>query len=353
MMRIGLGCMRLGPERATATIAAAAAAGITLFDTARAYVDGERLLAAALRECGAAPAARIVTKGGMSRPVGAWVPDGRAKTILADCEASLAALGGLPIDTYLIHSPDPRTPWRTSVRALARLLDEGLVTRVGLSNVNRAQLDEALELVSISAVEVALSVFDHRAVRGGLLDRCAELGIELIAHSPLGGPRRAGGLARRPAVVELARARNATPAEVAIAWLLGLGPGVIPIPGATRPETVRSAARAASIRLTAAEQASLQAPRRQPTPPRQPAARGGGAGADGGRAGEVVVVMGIPGAGKTRIAEQYRARGYVRLNRDERGGGLRELAAALDADLDAGARRVVLDNTYLTGAARS
>ena len=97
-LRVGLGCMRLSTDddrnddRAIATIAAAAASGITVFDTARAYEDNEQLLAGALRACGAATAARIVTKGGMSRPGGAWAPDGRAKAIRADCEASLEAL---------------------------------------------------------------------------------------------------------------------------------------------------------------------------------------------------------------------------------------------------------------------
>ena len=124
-----------------------------MFDTARSYGHGEaelghneRLLARALRRCGAERRARIVTKGGMARAGGGWIPDGRAKAIRADCEASLAALDGLAIDLYLIHAPDPRTPWRTSVRALARLVDDGLVRRVGLANVNRRQLDEALEL---------------------------------------------------------------------------------------------------------------------------------------------------------------------------------------------------------------
>src|SRR2546428_4336342 len=140
----------------------------------------------------------MVTKGGMTRPVGGWIPDGRAKAIHADGETSLAALDGLAIDLYLIHAPDPRTPWRTSVRALARLLDEGLVRRVGVSNVNRTQLDEALELAPIAAVEVALSPYDDRAVRGGLVERCEETGLTLIAHSPLGGPRRAGRLAPPP-----------------------------------------------------------------------------------------------------------------------------------------------------------
>ena len=106
---------------------------------------------------------------------------------------------GLAIDLYLLHAPDPRTPWRTSVRALARLADDGLVRRVGRRNVNRRQLDEALELAPIAAVQVALSPFDDRALRGGVVERCAEAGIAVIAHSPLGGPRRAGGLARRRA----------------------------------------------------------------------------------------------------------------------------------------------------------
>jgi aryl-alcohol dehydrogenase-like predicted oxidoreductase len=346
-LRIGLGCMRLSTdedrdeERALATIAAAADAGVTVFDTARAYDDNESLLARALRLAGAEARARIVTKGGMSRDAGRWIPDGRAKTIRADCEASLAALDGLAIDTYLIHTPDPATPWRTSMRALARLLDEGLVRRVGLSNVNRGQLDEALEHVPVAAVQVALSVLDDRAVRGGVLERCAEDGIAVIAHSPLGGPRRAGSLARRPELAEIAERQGATAAEVALAWLLDLSPVVVAIPGARRPETARSAARAASLELDSEARAALGGPR----PSRRARPRKDDA--------DVVLVLGIPGAGKSRVAEEHVARGYLRLNRDERGGSLRELAAALDASLSVGERKIVLDNTYLTRASRS
>ena len=78
---------------------------------------------------------------------------------------SLAALDGLPIDLYLLHAPDPRVPWRTSVRALGRLVEEGLVARVGVCNVNRTQLDEACEHAPIAAVQVALSRLDDTAVR--------------------------------------------------------------------------------------------------------------------------------------------------------------------------------------------
>ena len=193
-----------------------------------------------------------------------WVPDGRAKTIRADCERSLAELGGVPIDLYLLHAPDPRTPWSTSVRALARLVDDGLVARVGLSNVNRPQLDAALELAPIAAVELGFSRYDDRALRGGMVGRCAELGITLIAHSPLGGPRHA-------------RKLSTDDAEKELAWLLALAPQVVAIPGATRAETARSAARAATLKVPIPQQPQAKPPARE---------------------GEVVLIMGLPGAGK-------------------------------------------------------
>jgi aryl-alcohol dehydrogenase-like predicted oxidoreductase/predicted kinase len=314
------------------------------------------LVARALRAAGRQRSARIVTKGGMTRPDGAWVADGRAKTIAADCEASLAALDGLPIDLYLLHAPDLRTPWRTSVRALARLLDQRLVQRVGVANVTRTQLDDALELAPVTAVQVGLSLLDDRALRGGVVTRCAELGLTLIAHSPLGGPRRAGSVARRDAVRQIAERHDATGAEVALAWLVGLTGDVVAIPGARRPETARSAARAASLELAEDDRAALAATF---------GAGGDAAGGDAARGrsasasaragveGEVVIVMGIPGAGKTRLAAGYVERGYRHLNRDERGGSLRALAAELDEQLGSGVRRAVLDNTYLTRASRS
>ena len=340
-------------EDAIATIGAAAEAGITVFDTAHAYgrdaLDyghNEKLLVRALRDCGADGKARIVTKGGMARTGDQWIPDGRAKTILADCEASLIALDGLKIDLYLIHAPDPRTPWLTTVRALARLADDGLVQRVGVANVNRRQLEEALAVTDITAFQVALSLYDDRAVRGGLVEFCEREGITLMAHSPLGGPRRAGGLSRRQELTDISARSGRTPAEAALAWLLSISPVVLPIPGARRPENARSAVRAAKLPLDAHDRAALAHASGSSGQARhalqQPA---GGA--------EVVLVMGIPGAGKSRVAEEYTARGYIRLNRDELGGSLRELASTLDQQLSDGVHWVVLDNTYLTRAARN
>src|SRR5579864_923929 len=319
------------------TVAAADRAGTRIFDTAHAYVSGEagvgdneRLVARALRRCGADRRARIVTKGGMSRVAGGWVPDGRAKVILDDCDASLAALDDLAIDLYLVHAPDPRTPWQTSIRALARLLQEGAVRRVGLSNVNRRQLEEAVDLVEIAAIEVALSPLDDGAVRSGLVDFCEERGIAVIAHSPLGGPRRSRSLARRAELVDVGRARGASAEEVALAWVLALSPVVVAIPGARRPETARSAAGAATLRLEPGDRERIAAgfawPQRAPT----------GWSHSHPEGAEIVVVMGVPGAGKSRHAEDFVDRGYLRLNRDERGGSLKEIAHALDVALSSG-----------------
>jgi aryl-alcohol dehydrogenase-like predicted oxidoreductase len=352
--------MRLPADEQLAldTIQVAIDAGITVFDTAHAYGagqagvgDSERLVARGIRAAGLEKSARIVTKGGMTRPGGGWVPDGRAKVIAADCEASLAALDGLPIDLHLIHTPDPRTSWRTSVRALARLADQGLVQRVGVANVTRRQLDEAVELAPIAAVQVAVSPLDDHARRAGILDRCTELGLTLIAHSPLGGPRRASTLTRRAELTEIAARHDATAAQTALAWLLGLSPNVVAIPGARRPESVRSAVRATALELGEDDHAALTAAFGvADRPARRPTARGS---AGASTQGDVVIVMGIPAAGKSRLTAGYVQRGYARLNRDERGGSLRMLAADLDKQLAAGARRAVLDNTYLTRASRS
>ena len=331
-------------EGAHETIAAAAEAGITVFDTARAYGDNERLVADGLRRAKADAAARIVTKGGMSRAGGGWIPDGRAKAIRADCEASLAALDGLAIDLYLVHTPDPRTPWRTSVRALARLADEGLVRHVGLSNVNRLQLDEALELAPITAVQVALSPFDDRALRGGVVERCAENGHRrdrtfaarrTAARRPPRAPSRTGRRRRGARCDSVGdRARLAAPALTRS----GRDPRSAP-PG---DRALRSARCVPPPRGRSREALAFGEVRLAPSGRRHPADDA-----------EVVLVIGIPGAGKSRVADEYVARGYTRLNRDERGGTLRELANALDEELSSGARRFVLDNTYLTRAARS
>lgn len=346
-------------ERALRTIHAALEGGATLLDTADAYgLDeadrghNERLIAEALRTW-AGPGSRVTvaTKGGLTRPGGRWVPDGRAKHLRAACEASLRALGRDRLDLYQLHAPDPRTPLATSVRALHRLREEGLVDRIGLCNVSLRQLREARRLAPIDAVQVALSPLDGSTLRTGVPEAClhGEPPTRLLGHGPLGGPRRARRALRDPVLVELASARGVSPARLLLAWWRDLG--AVPLPGATRAESAADAVAAGALRLTAEERSALDARiagargLRRPRAQQRPAA--------GLTRGEVVLIVGLPGAGKSTRARSELRPGGVRLNRDEAGCTLRTLHRRLDAKLAGGAPQAVLDNTYGTRAQRS
>jgi diketogulonate reductase-like aldo/keto reductase/predicted kinase len=280
----------------------------------------------------------------MRRPAGRWEPDGRVRALREDCEASLEALGGLPIDLYLVHAPDPGVPWATTVRALARLLEAGLVRRIGLSNVNRRQLDEALALAPVAAVQIALGPFAETALRGGVVARCIEAGVEVLAHSPLGGPTRAAKLSRDRDLAHIASRHGVTAQRVVLAAVADLHPSIVPVAGARRPETIHDYA--AAVHLDDEDRAVLDRRfgwRSILTPPPDEY---------GPDSPEVVLVMGIQGAGKSTLAAEWVDRGYRRLNRDERSGTMAELHRVLDALLESGTRRVVADNTYTTRASR-
>ena len=359
---LGLGCMRLSTsrdrddQRALAVIRAALDAGITLLDTANAYClddtelgTNERLIARAIAEWGGDRSKiTVATKGGMRRPGGEWVPDGRAKHLRESCDASRRALGQDTIDLYQLHVVDPKAPLATSVRALAKLKEDGWIRDVGLCNVTVSQVHEAQAIVPIASVQVSLGPLDDENLRNGVAEYCRDNGILLIAHRPLGGDRRKG-LARDIVLRTVASRLNATPEEVALAWLLTFGERVVPLPGATKVESVASIARAASIRLTDDDRAALDAkfsgtllrvPRAQRRPPDE-------------TGGDVVIVMGMPGAGKTTAARELESAGYERINRDEMGGTLASLVPHLDQVLMEGKRRVVLDNTYPSRASRN
>jgi aryl-alcohol dehydrogenase-like predicted oxidoreductase len=355
--------MRLStaPDRdeaaAIGVIQSALDAGARLLDTADAYCldeaergHNERLIAEALRTwAGDRSAVEVATKGGMRRPGGRWVPDGRAKHLKDACEASCRALDIDAIDLYQLHAPDPRTPFETSVRALASLYDAGLVRAVGLCNVTVGQIEAARSIVDVASVQVAMSVLDDSSLRNGVAEYCRDHGIRLIAYRPLGGDR-SDRIARNSVLGDIAADHGATPHEIALAWLADLDPVVVTIPGATRIETARSAIRASAIALTVADRTLLDAAfpagrlLRVPRAQRSPASD-----ADG----EVVLVMGIPGAGKSTTAQEFTGKGYGRLNRDQRGGTLSGLVAALDHGLARGERLWVLDNTYPTRRARN
>lgn len=349
---IALGCMRLSTAkdrddtRALAVIAAALDGGVQLFDTADAYAHddhdvghNERLLARAL----AGRRAFVVTKGGLVRPGGAWVPDGRARHLEAAARASRDRLGVEALDLYLLHAVDPRVPLATSVRALARLRDQGIARAIGLSNVGLHQLEQALAITTIDAIQVELGPWQLDPLRGGLVAACKQRGIAVLAHRPLGGPAGVKRLAKDRELAALATRAGASPVQLVLAWLRRMG--VVPLPGATRIETAREAAQ--PIELDEATAAALDA--RFMTLADEP--RTTTVTAAGDR--EVVMIAGMPAAGKTTLAHDFTARGYLRLNRDERGGTLLELARVLDRELAAGATHVVLDNTYGTRASRA
>jgi len=325
---IGFGALRLPDDEAAAedVLRAAIAAGATWIDTARAY--GNEALVGRV-----AGAARIATKCGMVRD--GWIPDGRAASIARDAAASVAALGRVP-DVLLLHAVDPKVPLATSVRALERARREGLTRGIGLSNVTRRQLEQID--VPLAAVEVAVGPYDDEAARGGVLAWCRERNVTILAHAPFGGPKRAARLGRDGILKGIAAKHGATPYAVMLAYLVALG--VVPIPGSGRVD--HAAALAIRVSLDAADLSALDARfpgllRRPPTAPRVPDA-------------EVVMIMGLPGAGKSRLATGL---GGVRFNRDALGGTLRGITKRLGEALAQGAPRVVLDNTYLTRASRS
>jgi aryl-alcohol dehydrogenase-like predicted oxidoreductase len=358
---VGLGCMRLSTapdrddSRSVAVIHAALDAGAILLDTAHSYCHdateaghNERLIAEALRRWnGDRSKIEVATKGGLVRPGGKWVADAKAKALRAACEASRRALGVDVIDLYQLHAVDPKTPFETSVRALAAMQSDGLIRRIGLCNVTVGQIESARKIAEIASVQVSLSPFDDENLRNGVAEYCRDHGIRLIAYRPLGG-ERASRLARDPVLKEIANRYDVTAAEVALAWLADLKP-VVPIPGATRVETAASIANVTRVRLTDDDRRQLddrfasrllRVPRSQRRPPDD---------ADG----EVVLVMGMPAAGKSTTALELESRGYERLNRDLRGGSLADLAEALDAGLAAEKRRWVLDNTYPSRKSRN
>jgi len=356
--------MRLStsPDRddaaSVALLHAAFDTGVDFLDTSDAYCldsseagHNERLIARALASWNGDRARILVaTKGGLVRPEGRWVADGRARHLVEACEASRRALGAARIALYQLHAPDPRTPLATSVRALARLKRDGLVERIGLCNVGLQQLEEALRHAQIDAVQVELSVLHDDSLWNGLVARCVAEGIPLVAYRPLGGYEKRVKLARDPALALVAARHGATPFEIALAWLRDLSPLVLPIPGATRLDSLASSARSAALRLDDADRARLD--ERVPAARRLRGERAAGP-AVSTSAGEVVLLMGLPAAGKSTLAASFVEDGYARLNRDERGGRLADLVPELERAIDSGTRRFVLDNTYATRKLRA
>ncbi|WP_369249282.1 aldo/keto reductase [Streptomyces sp. R41] len=279
---IGLGAMPLSIEgrpdeaRALATVHAALDAGVTLLDTADSYHlpgaepgHNERLLARALATYGSDTSEVLVTtKGGRGRPGdGSWTVTGSPRHLKSAAEASLKRLGVEAIGLYQLHKPDPTVPFEDSLGALRELLDEGKIRLAGISNTTTDQIRRAHAILGDRLVSVQNQYSPAGRHSEPELRLCAELGLAFLPWSPLGGISRSS--LDGPSTVAsddafgafhaVARERGVSPQQICLAWLLAISPNVIPIPGASRPETIRDSAGAADLVLDAEELTRLDA----------------------------------------------------------------------------------------------
>jgi aryl-alcohol dehydrogenase-like predicted oxidoreductase len=266
---IGLGGMPMSIEgrpdeqRSVATIHAALDAGVTLIDTADAYHltatdvgHNETLIARAVAGYGGDTSeVLIATKGGHLRPGdGSWTLDGSPEYLKRACEASLKRLGVEAIGLYQFHRPDPKVPYAESVGAIRDLLDAGKIRHAGISNADPEQIRQANEILGGRLVSVQNQFSPAFRSSEPELELCAELGIAFLPWSPLGGISNAGRLGSRFDVFQqVAQAHGVSPQQVCLAWMLAKAPVVIPIPGSSRPETIRDSVAAADLELSTEE----------------------------------------------------------------------------------------------------
>jgi len=252
--RMGFGAMRLcGPHawgmhrdrgNAQRVLHRALELGVNFIDTADSYgpAANESLIAEALY-----PYPRglvIATKGGLLRPNRwTWVEDGRPEHLRRALEGSLQRLRLERVDLYQLHAPDPKVPFAESVGALMELQRAGKIRHLGISNVTVAQLEQARGIATIVSVQNEYNVRNREYE--DVLAVCERLGIAFLPWFPLGGYR--GVRARK--VKRVAARHRATPAQVALAWLLARSPVMLPIPGTQSIEHLEENVRAAALTL--------------------------------------------------------------------------------------------------------
>lgn len=274
---IGLGGMPLSiegrpaPSEAIKVIHASLRAGVRLIDTSDVYCldqaevgHNERLIAEALAQWPDPESVVVATKGGMTRPGGAWVTDVHPRRLKAACEASLKALRVPALTLYQLHTVDDVVPLEDSVGALAELRRAGKILHIGLSNVTAAEIRRAQQVAPIVSVQNRCGVFDRRDFNNGVIALCEAEKITYLAYSPVGGARGKHRLAADPALRRIAARHEVSPYQVALAWLLARSPSIVPIPGASRIPSAIDSAAAASLTLTPDDLASLE----QVLPPR-------------------------------------------------------------------------------------
>lgn len=251
--RLGYGAMRItgegiwGPPKdhagALVVLRRAVELGVNFIDTADSYgpAVSEELIAEAL-----APYPKtfvIATKGGWRRPApGHWSHDASPKHLREAIEGSLKRLRLDRIDLYQLHAPDPATSFEMSVQTLAELRREGKIRLVGLSNVTQEHIERAQKIVPIVSVQNRYSFADREW--DYVVDFCEQRGIAFIPWFPLAAGKAAGEVLAR-----VAKAHQATPMQVATAWLLKRSPVMLPIPGTTSVAHLEENIAAAAVKL--------------------------------------------------------------------------------------------------------
>ena len=254
--RLGFGAMRLtgpgiwgppdDPDEARAVLRRAVELGVNLIDTADSYGPdvSENLIAEALHPY--PDGLVIATKGGLRRTgPGQWPRDARPERLKECCEGSLRRLRLERIDLYQLHSPDPAVALEDSLGALKELQDEGKIRHIGISNVSLEEFERAREVVDVVTVQNRYSLADRHSE--DVLETCEELGIGFIPWFPLA----TGDLANPGGPLdEIARAHDATPGQVALAWLLARSRVILPIPGTSSVAHLEENVAARDLRLT-------------------------------------------------------------------------------------------------------
>src|SRR3954447_12201437 len=254
--RLGFGAMRItgdgiwgppdDPDEARRLLRRVVELGIDLIDTADSYGPevSENLIAEALHPY---PEGLVIaTKGGLRRTgPGQWPRDARPERLKECCEGSLRRLRLERIDLYQLHSPDPEVPLEDSLGALRELQEQGKVRHIGVSNVSVSELERAREVVEVVTVQNRFNLADRAAE--DVLDASERQGLGFIPWFPLA----TGDLARPGTDLdEIARIHDATPSQVALAWLLARSPVMLPIPGTASVEHLEENLGAADIELS-------------------------------------------------------------------------------------------------------